>query len=116
MYAEDLDWCYRFKKHGWKVSYCPGTQVIHYGGASSDRDPLKYALIKRKSDTLFIEKHYSRTNLTFFILMNVLGDLVRLFCFTIAASIKRSERYRYKRLRSRTLLSDSLEKMTKAWS
>lgn len=32
MYAEDLDWCYRFKRAGWRVVYLPTANVTHYGG------------------------------------------------------------------------------------
>jgi len=35
MYGEDLDWCFRFGKSGWKVYYSPVTSIIHYKGESS---------------------------------------------------------------------------------
>jgi N-acetylglucosaminyl-diphospho-decaprenol L-rhamnosyltransferase len=35
MYGEDLDWCYRFKKAGWKVWYEGGITVVHVKGATS---------------------------------------------------------------------------------
>ncbi len=35
MYFEDLDWCYRLKKCGWKVLYYPLQEVIHYKRGSS---------------------------------------------------------------------------------
>jgi len=106
MYAEDLDWCYRFKKYGWKICYCPQTEVIHYGGISSSKNPLKYALIKRDSDTLFIQKHSAILYL-FFVLMNILGDLFRFMCFSTLYMFKRSEHLKYKVFRSRKLLSNS---------
>ena len=40
MYAEDLDWCHRFWKRGWKVLYWPGAEVIHWKGGSSGRRPF----------------------------------------------------------------------------
>lgn len=30
MYAEDLDWCLRFKEAGWRVVYNPTTRVLHH--------------------------------------------------------------------------------------
>ena len=36
-YMEDLDWCYRFKQHGWKVWYDGGTTVIHVKGGATVR-------------------------------------------------------------------------------
>lgn len=29
MYAEDIDWCYRFKRKNWKIVYFPGVVVRH---------------------------------------------------------------------------------------
>lgn len=29
MYGEDLEWCMRFKKAGWKIAYTPITKIIH---------------------------------------------------------------------------------------
>lgn len=34
-YGEDIDFCYRVKKAGWKVYYIPDCTVIHFKGASS---------------------------------------------------------------------------------
>ncbi len=35
MYVEEVDFCFRVKKDGWKVLYDPQYNLIHYGGASS---------------------------------------------------------------------------------
>lgn len=34
-YGEDIDLCYRIKQKGYKVVFHPGTEVVHYKGASS---------------------------------------------------------------------------------
>ena len=39
MYAEDVDWCYRFHQAGWEVWYLPQAPVVHYGGQSSKQKP-----------------------------------------------------------------------------
>ena len=70
-YGEDLDWCYRFREHGWKVVFYPHVKIIHHKGASSgmkkssqevttaSRDSKRRA---RKASTeamrIFYEKHY----------------------------------------------------------
>ncbi len=30
MYGEDLDWCYRFQQHGWRVIYEPAVTINHH--------------------------------------------------------------------------------------
>ncbi len=35
MYGEDLDWCWRFKRAGWRVVYDGGVTVLHVKGALS---------------------------------------------------------------------------------
>lgn len=33
-YGEDLDFCYRVKKEGWKIMFVPNVQITHYKGVS----------------------------------------------------------------------------------
>jgi GT2 family glycosyltransferase len=40
LFSEELDWCYRFRQHGWKVLFFPGAEVTHVIGASND--PRRY--------------------------------------------------------------------------
>jgi GT2 family glycosyltransferase len=35
MYAEELDWCHRFREAGWEVRLTLGSRVMHHGGAST---------------------------------------------------------------------------------
>jgi len=37
LYNEEVDWCHRIKKMGWKVYYYPYAQVVHYGGQSTKK-------------------------------------------------------------------------------
>jgi GT2 family glycosyltransferase len=38
MYSEELDWCRRFRRAGWRVSYVPSAKVVHLEGGSSRAD------------------------------------------------------------------------------
>ena len=52
MYGEDIDWCYRFKKFGWKIVYHPVQKIVHHKGASSG--------LKKHSSTMSLDALHSR--------------------------------------------------------
>ncbi len=58
MYGEDLDWCYRIKKAGWKIFYHPETQIIHYKGESTKKSGFDDIRIFYEAMALFVEKHF----------------------------------------------------------
>ncbi len=35
MYAEELDWCHRFRAAGWEVHLVPAAEVVHHGGQAT---------------------------------------------------------------------------------
>ena len=60
MYGEDIDYCYRIKKNGWKVNYYGEAKVIHYKGASSKKQESKLLYEFYKSMHIFYNKHYEK--------------------------------------------------------
>ncbi|MEN3037660.1 MAG: glycosyltransferase [Candidatus Kryptonium sp.] len=58
MYGEDIDWCYRIKKAGWKIYYVPLTQIIHFKGESTKRSNLDEIRIFYDAMKIFVKKHY----------------------------------------------------------
>jgi GT2 family glycosyltransferase len=69
IYDEDVDWCLRARRAGWKVRFWPGASMIHLGATS---DPL----MKDKTFTMFrshlsyIRKHHGRaTTVCFYLAM-----------------------------------------------
>lgn len=57
MYGEETDWCFRFRKNGWKIMFTPEGQIIHYGGQSTSQKKAEMVLQLRGSILLFIKKH-----------------------------------------------------------
>jgi GT2 family glycosyltransferase len=57
MYAEETDWCYRFKKNGWKVMFAPVGRIIHLGGQSTAQKHAAMIVQLRLSILKVIRKH-----------------------------------------------------------
>lgn len=34
LFSEETDWCYRFRRAGWEVVFCPAAECVHVGGAA----------------------------------------------------------------------------------
>lgn len=60
MYGEDLDWCYRIKRAGWKVYYTPATQIVHYKGQSTRRSDLDEVRLFYEAMRIFVRKHFRK--------------------------------------------------------
>jgi len=54
LHCEDLDWCMRFRRAGWKVLFVPEVEAVHYKGSCSG------------GRTLFIEWHKHRGMVRFY--------------------------------------------------
>ena len=59
MYGEELDWCLRTNKAGWKVMYYPEGQITHYKGECSKSNCRKAAFEFYRSMYLFHKKHFA---------------------------------------------------------
>jgi len=57
MYAEETDWCYRFRRAGWNILFTPHAEIIHHGGQSSRNMRPEMLIELRLSILKFIRKH-----------------------------------------------------------
>lgn len=62
MFGEDIDWCWRFKQIGWRVTYCPEAVVYHYHGASSRLRRVGATRNLHKGMEVFYRKHMAPTH------------------------------------------------------
>ncbi|SET21539.1 hypothetical protein SAMN05660297_01698 [Natronincola peptidivorans] len=59
MYGEDIDWCYRIKRAGWRIVYYPEAKIIHYKGGSNKKKKTKIVYEFHRAMYLFYKKHYN---------------------------------------------------------
>lgn len=78
MYGEDIDWCYRFTKGGWRVVYYAGAEALHYGAASSNNAPVRFYVEMHRANLQCFRKHHGALASGAFILVTWLHQLVRL--------------------------------------
>lgn len=76
MYGEDIDWCYRIKEAGYKITYYPEAKIIHYKGSSAKKKRFKTIYEFHRAMYLFYNKHYKNK-------YNILVTLTVYFGITI---------------------------------
>ena len=60
MYAEEVDWCYRFHQAGWEVWYLPRAPIIHHGGQTSKKRQGRMEAELYRSRIYFFRKHHGK--------------------------------------------------------
>lgn len=70
---EETDLCYRAKASGSSVYFCPSAEIIHLGGASVARAPIRFTLETYRNLYRFFYKHYGRKGLLAIRRINLLG-------------------------------------------
>ena len=58
MYSEEMDWCYRIKKAGWRMMYLPDARIVHYEGKSSEQHLARRNIHFHESKCRFFAKNY----------------------------------------------------------
>jgi GT2 family glycosyltransferase len=58
LHCEDLDWCMRFRKKGWKILFVADARVVHHRGVCSRSRPVFVEWHKHKGMMRFYRKHF----------------------------------------------------------
>lgn len=75
MYSEEVEWCYRLKRHGWQIVYLPSAAVVHHEGASSSQNVPQRQIHFDSSKVLLYRQLYGKVSawsLHFFLLASYL--------------------------------------------
>lgn len=72
LYFEDVDWCLRLKRAGWKVFYVPQARVTHQWRSRTDPTP-DARLHHYRSQRYYVRKHFGKG---WFLVLGALGVAV----------------------------------------
>ncbi len=75
-YGEDFDWCYRFRRHGWKILYFPQVKLQAFRGTNSVR-MRRASLIAMRSRRYLFLKYLGKRCLPFYCVLALLGLIPR---------------------------------------
>lgn len=59
LYGEEIEWCFRIKKGGWRIIYFPDAKVIHYGGGSAKESSKASVYRKVFAERYIYHKHHN---------------------------------------------------------
>jgi hypothetical protein len=91
VYGDDPDWCYRFKKAGWKVMFTPDGRIIHYGGQTTSQKARAFRLQLEGSKLIFMKLHRSRAAFPFACLMVALFFFLRIPYWLAVGLLRKKE-------------------------
>ena len=58
IFFNDVDWCYRAVRQGWKIYFVPDAEIVHYGGSSTSQVKPRMVTESHRSLERFYRKHY----------------------------------------------------------
>jgi GT2 family glycosyltransferase len=80
---EDVDFCLRARRAGWRVSYVPAARVVHQWGASQRLAPAPTILKAIAGRRRYFEKHYGRLTASLIMVATYVSHLARLAIFAL---------------------------------
>lgn len=93
MYGEDVEWCFRIKKAGFKIYFSPITQIVHIGRGSDQKIPMRALIGEYKGLIYFYKKHKSKIALQILKVFLKIGALVRITVFGVLGRKELSKYY-----------------------
>jgi GT2 family glycosyltransferase len=77
MFYEDLEFCMRIRRAGWKIFYHPFSQILHLGGQSTRKNLRNMLVISQRSLFYLFQKHFGRGHLHLLRLLTAVEMLLR---------------------------------------
>jgi GT2 family glycosyltransferase len=94
MYADDLDWCSRYRRSGWQVVFFPDAEAVHLGGVSSDNAPVFCYVQMQQADLQYWRKYHGVLSYLCFFLILYFGHAIRSAASVVLYALRASNRSR----------------------
>lgn len=94
MYGEEVEWCYRIKKGGFKIYFSPVTKVIHIGRGSSKKTLTKAIIGEYQGLIYFYKKHKNNFSLQILKVLLKIGALLRIAVFSAVGKNELANSYK----------------------
>ena len=85
---EEVDLCYRVRKAGKSIQFCPTAEITHLGGQSVSRSPVRFALETYRSRYRFFYKHFGEIALRRIRWVSLLHLSVRWLGYSVLAIVR----------------------------
>ncbi len=89
LHCEDLDWCMRFRRKGWKILFVPDVEVIHAQGVCSDSRPVRVEWHKHKGMVRFYRKFFRKEYPFYLMWLVIVAVWIRFSCVAAVSTVKR---------------------------
>ena len=91
---EDVDYCLRARRAGWRVHYVPDARVIHHWGGTQRLAPAPTILKAIAGRRRYFQKHYGRLTASLVMAATFVSHGLRLVVFAISGLTNRTRRAR----------------------
>lgn len=88
MYSEDIDLCTKIRRSGFMVKYVPGSEIVHFGGTSSQLSEKAFfsSVMIKESNRILLKKFRGPVYASLYRLSMGIGAAVRLLLLFIVPS------------------------------
>jgi GT2 family glycosyltransferase len=93
MYGEDVDFCFRAKKAGFKIGFANDIKIVHLGGGSLDKPQLRQWLGEFKGILYFYEKNFGRISRIFLLFLIYVFTFIRVIAFMVVGKPEYAKTY-----------------------
>jgi GT2 family glycosyltransferase len=78
MYSEEIDWCLRIRRAGWRIYWVPAAEIIHFGGQSTRQKRAEMFIYLYRGKVMYFRKHHGRISAGLYKIVLFLASIPRI--------------------------------------